>query len=1171
MPIQKLTFFGGLNTDSSFEALKPNESPYRINVRVMSSENGDEQAAETMNGNTLVSFTLPTGTNKVIGAKEYLIGKKIYYFVYNSSGNHSILEYDEVTNTVATVLQNSLLGFLSNKLITGINIIELDSTNHLLYWTDNNKEPRKINIEKGKYHTAGNFILGYPATFVEEFIYRIKQPMPQAPLVTYANDATRVINKLYGTLFQFKVQNVFDDKEVSSWSPISKTRYPDPTLTIGVDNTIILTFDTGSEIVKKIRIAVKMVNDPNFKLVVDIDKAQLGITNNTVWTYYFYNDGNYIPLETNESIKLFDNVPKLSQSHELIYGNRLVDGLITEGFDSVNVDLKLDLTIALEATGPSPVIKPINALRRGGSYPAIGVIYADHANRSGTTQANQGKFDVIQPNGSYGTELLVPFYTSPGGAPRISITYNTLTGGNFAISDYVLAASSTGFGYIMGITILTPTTGILIIGNLTGSWTGGVTVAQVAGPVYANYSTYSAVVNPIYGGSYPILNWTLFNEPPSWATHYWFARALNASNDRYLQFAANYFFYKDSFGAPATYNTASQMTIEIDVANQLITSEPGAIITYDYEKGDRIRFIRDQAGNLFNSYIDFAIASYDAVNGYIVVKYPNGYTPINFDPNIGLGGVIFEIYQPALTISLDERITYEIDCGNTVTYDSARGHYIHGGDINNQIISNFTSATYAIPPTLNLVLPVGHGLLSTDSVKIIGTGNVYSVYGVVSSVTPTSAIITTNTTLVGIFNAAVSGTISKGAKGLFAGGDTFYRGREITYRNAQTKGFFIEDANYSDLFVSPGYDYGRPNRIDPNYREITRLSTVYWSEQFIPETNINGLSTVYDTSFQTYEDKYGGIYKLYAEDQNLIVFQELKIGAALVQQIIIDSGNGNSLIGASENILSTKINYYIGEFGIGKHPESFAVYGMAKYGIDVLRGVIWRLSHNGLTPISDEGNISTFTRNQCSSVLGSSSKVEIYGVYDTRFEEYVVAFTGFGKAMTEVLPVTIAWNEEKNAWSTFYSYAPEMMVSNGIDIVTFKSGSLYTHNSNIIQGNFYGVQYKPSVWVVANALPSNKKVAKAISLESIASWNVTVESPDGQTTSLISNNFRDKEGFQYSEILRNDNTVNVVDPRFNGDPMRAATFLLKLQYQNTNFNKLFAVNILMVQSNRSGK
>jgi len=1170
MPLQKLLMTQGINTDFSPELVRQGEARYRINCRVLSSQNGEEESLETMNGNTLVAYSLPAGNNTVIGAKEYLIGSKIYYFIYNDQNNHAILEYDEVANSVTPVLISTLLNFQLTNLITGINVIRLTDTAHLLYWTDNYNEPRKINIEKGKYFMAGNYTLGYPTPFVEEFIYRIKKPMPLSPTTVYANDATQVVNKLDKRLFQFKVQNVFDDFETSSWSPITKTVFPVISGTyyyvVGANNLINVTVDTGSSIVKKIRIAVKESTEIDFKLVIELDKASLGIADNSTYVYSFYNNINYLPLEVNESIKLFDNVPKKSKAQELIYGNRIIDGLITEGFDAVTADLKIDYTLAASKPSPSQLI--INSLKRGGNY-NYGIIYYDHANRSGATNVNKGQSNVVQANGNYGTNLFVPFYTNAVQGFLV-VNYTTISGAGLVVGHAVTTNLGTQAGVIVAFTGDTIT-----IGSLTGDWSNiGFVITNIIQTVnFTTTDVYFNIGNLPVGGYVPSESWGIYNEPPSWATHYQIARVKNSSNDRYLQWAATGILFLNSSNVSVGWGDLSAVKMQIDLSSitgSFLTANPGSILVYDFIKGDRIRFISKTPDytTFLNSYIDLEVSSFDSSTSIMEVALNPEVYPYYFTPIAGSDIVLFEIYYPQLPYTTENSLTYEIACGNTINYDSARGHYVHNGDVNSQIITNFTSATYASPPTFNAVLPTGHGLVTNDKVKILTSG--YSVYGVVASSTANAAVITTNTTLVGTFNGALAGTISKGAQGVFSGGDTFYRTRVIP---VQTN--LIEDANYSDLYVSQGYDYGRPNRIDPNYREIVRPSTLYYSEQFVPETFINGLSTVYDTSFQTYEDKYGGIYKLYALNQRLIAFQELKIGAILVQQIVYNNATGGSVVGISTDVLSPQMVYDVAEVGIGKYPESFAVYGNSIYGIDVLRGVIWRRANDGIDAISDQGNISTFIRQQCNTILQSTNKVNIYGVFDVRFGEYVVAFSQFytGSPGHSVLnqPITLAWNEERNAWSSQYSYFPEMMVSKGIDIVTFKNGGLWLHNTNPIQGNFYGVQYYAEAWLVANLLPSNKKVAKAVSLESDAAWNVTIDSPEGQTTSLIPNNFQMKEGFYYSEILRDDNTPNVLNPRFEGNPMRSCTFLVKIKYQNTIYNKIFAVNVLMIQSQRSNK
>ena len=214
---QKKLFTKGIDSDTSFEFMEDGRDRFRNNVRVLSSDTGNNGAIETVNGNSiilnnnfpffLISFT-PQGDNTVIGSFEYQLTQKIYYFVYNSLDNHSIVEYDQVAETFAIVFTSSILNFKLEALITGINVIELDKDNHLLYWTDgwinpNNpdefNQPKKINIEKGKYFMAGDYVNGYKFPFDPEILYRIKRPPTKPPGYYWGG--------LDGDGFEFKASN----------------------------------------------------------------------------------------------------------------------------------------------------------------------------------------------------------------------------------------------------------------------------------------------------------------------------------------------------------------------------------------------------------------------------------------------------------------------------------------------------------------------------------------------------------------------------------------------------------------------------------------------------------------------------------------------------------------------------------------------------------------------------------------------------------------------------------------------------------------------------------------------------------------------------------------------------------------------------------------------------
>ena len=83
----------------------------------------------------------------------------------------------------------------------------------------------------------------------------------------------------------------------------------------------------------------------------------------------------------------------------------------------------------------------------------------------------------------------------------------------------------------------------------------------------------------------------------------------------------------------------------------------------------------------------------------------------------------------------------------------------------------------------------------------------------------------------------------------------------------------------------------------------------------------------------------GTIQKLYAEDTNLVIFQENKVNRALIDKDAIYSQEGQALQ-VSSNVVIGAITPYAGEFGISRNPESFAVYGHRKYFTDVNQGAI---------------------------------------------------------------------------------------------------------------------------------------------------------------------------------------------------------------------------------------
>lgn len=188
--------------------------------------------------------------------------------------------------------------------------------------------------------------------------------------------------------------------------------------------------------------------------------------------------------------------------------------------------------------------------------------------------------------------------------------------------------------------------------------------------------------------------------------------------------------------------------------------------------------------------------------------------------------------------------------------------------------------------------------------------------------------------------------------------------------------WYIEEARikggYNNSMVSQGVRaYLNEKNPVQDVRESSLIySGVYNSRTDINETNVFSIGKTITSDL---DPANGSIQKLFAEDTNLVIFQENKVSKSLINKNTIYSGTQ----GAAEtpDILVIGQNVpYSGRFGIGKNPESFAQYGFRKYFADPIRGSIMRLSRDGLTEISNYGMKDYFRDNL--SALDNNYKTE---------------------------------------------------------------------------------------------------------------------------------------------------------------------------------------------------
>ena len=181
-------------------------------------------------------------------------------------------------------------------------------------------------------------------------------------------------------------------------------------------------------------------------------------------------------------------------------------------------------------------------------------------------------------------------------------------------------------------------------------------------------------------------------------------------------------------------------------------------------------------------------------------------------------------------------------------------------------------------------------------------------------------------------------------------------------KNRLRSNFYIEESRIRGGFGNATVDFGVRAYLDEEVNtQEQRFNSLIYSGVYNSRTGANDTNvfSVGESITRSLDPASGSIQKLYAEDTNLLVFQENKVNRALIDKDVTYTSEGGTQT-LPPGVVIGQIVPYLGEFGISQNPESFAVYGFQKYFTDKDRNVVLRLSRDGITPISNYGMTSYF-------------------------------------------------------------------------------------------------------------------------------------------------------------------------------------------------------------------
>jgi len=404
--------------------------------------------------------------------------------------------------------------------------------------------------------------------------------------------------------------------------------------------------------------------------------------------------------------------------------------------------------------------------------------------------------------------------------------------------------------------------------------------------------------------------------------------------------------------------------------------------------------------------------------------------------------------------------------------------------------------------------------------------------------------------------------------------------------------WYIEESRIRGGYNNTTVDFGVKAYVDEeNPVQQNRINTLIYSGIFNSRTGINQTNqfSVGEDITRSVDPANGSIQKLYAEDTNLIIFQEDKVSRALIDKDAIYSAEGNAAVTSTKLVIG-QIVPYAGDYGISTDPFSFAVYGYRKYFTDRKRGCVLRLSTGGeIVEISGFG-MHDFFRDE----LSASSTNKIVGGWDMHVKNYILSI------QSDTAYKTLSFDESVQGWTSFFTYKPKYLVSLANSFYSLYDYKLYLHNTGYY-GTFYDTTSSATVTVVLNRDPSVIKNFKTFNYEGNDGWKLSsliassgdiissidrYEPPSATSlntlaaleTNIFAVNFKRKENKYFANLINNSGATPgevLWGPEASGIKGFFSTAIMTLEWNTTDATdinyytkkkELFAVSSDTVES-----
>ena len=1206
--IEVKRFSGVLNTDDLPENVTAPQHINAKNVRFYGGPNG--LTAENIKGNySIVNNNLPAGSNECIGVFFDSVKNRIIWFNWNSNGDNGIYNLDIETEAVTPIFicntdsASDILNFSPNNPVHSVSIIyRTAGDGDLLYWTDGNNRPKYINLD-----TVSSL-----APFNEWMLDAAKNAPLYAPTVFYTSNTNLTVNNLENKIFRFAYRFVYKNLEKSTISHISINPIAFQGFAPQLNNTINIIVETayldGSygdikavEVLGQESIGANSYSD--FFLIDTIPATSFS---GSSYTYPFVNDSTYTFLPVSETDLRFSYLPDKANTLEVLNGNVLIYGGLTDGYNPIAQD---DLNVYL-----------YSGLSGGYANGAIGTILLDPQNVSISVggiffAGNSFSIDFKYDNGTLYNILFTYTFAVFQNLTQATQTLVTQLNNEFTTLGINAEVSASSVGNIVTVTstniagtfsefrnyVLAPAGPIQL--QTATPWSSkyrwGLMYFDEKGKTNGVISYVNTNNDPLNSFDYtspdyiskfrvPFMMATINHTPPTWATSFQWVRTPNQSLQDYIQLVTN------DFQSDAEY-------FYFCIQNLYYLKEKSSafIPSYEFKQGDRLKVIAqydNTTGSIagFATQFDYEIVGVEertmnspsAAGQFIKVRKPS------IPPAYSGSYFFIQLYTPAVKSSPDTQLFYEFGYVYQI-YEVGGARYHRGNQVNQ---TSITAASF-----------------------------------------------------------------------IFFDGASYFHQRQF-YLNVDDVnpdnvigGYQIMSPSLNDFYNSTVNSDSRGWPIDPNAKQEYNSVLVRWGGKYQSGTNINQLNIFQPADFDEADRGKGDVRRFKFRDKILRVFQDRGTGQYGVYARFIQNNQGQSeLVTTNEIITTNNIQYYQGVYGLSGYPTNLASSAAADYFVDVVTGRCVRLGRDGLTDLGllykgqyylsqlavpYNGTITRangytskvmgyfdFFDNQYHAVLqGTISTLDIqsqtlspnqkeYRIYlsgaaiegdeitvtvedntgNTETFDYTctegqtalevlnglsnefltsqyfaanvvasspyphILITSLFDATFDVYTASIVYapknaynfsfNETRNGFCSFYDYHPEWAVGANDIVYTWLNGDLYKHDNTTNYCQFYGDNKNAEITIVFNSALHSKKSWNSLMEIASAIWkvpNMYTNTFSYGTTRQVSNlgeaEFTLLEGNPSAAIKRDANSSG---GKINGNFMKGNYLVVKFQKQN---------------------